>query len=146
MFECVTSEHCCEISNLIHEEVVVEWRSGDGLLQAALKKDKRLLKKLFAFHWERAHTHIKRLCDVSTLCVTHKNKQRQREATCHLGWKSEFICETCFTYIFCFETCIISQTNIQWEWSSNTMRSQREIFIQSFENSYKIQNLSDEVM
>lgn len=50
MFKCVTSEHCCEISNLIHEEVAVEWRSGDGLLQAALKKDKWLLKKLFAFH------------------------------------------------------------------------------------------------
>lgn len=40
MFKCVTSEHCCEISNLIHEEevVVVEWWSENGLLQAALKK------------------------------------------------------------------------------------------------------------
>lgn len=38
MSECVTSEHCCEISNLIHEEVVVEWWSENGLLQAALKK------------------------------------------------------------------------------------------------------------
>ena len=46
MSKCVTSEHCCEISNLIHEEVVVERRSENGLLQAALKKDPRLLKKL----------------------------------------------------------------------------------------------------
>lgn len=39
MSKCVTSEHCCEISNLIHEEVVVGWWSEDGLLQAAFKKE-----------------------------------------------------------------------------------------------------------
>ncbi|KAA8587717.1 hypothetical protein FQN60_016579 [Etheostoma spectabile] len=38
MSKCVTSEHCCGISNLIHEEVVVEWRSQNGLLKAALQK------------------------------------------------------------------------------------------------------------
>lgn len=39
MSKCVTSEHCCEISNLIHEEVVVGWWSEDGLLQATFKKE-----------------------------------------------------------------------------------------------------------
>lgn len=37
MYKCVTSKHCCEISNLIHEE----WRSENGLLQAVFKKKKK---------------------------------------------------------------------------------------------------------
>jgi len=58
MSKCVTSKHGCEISNLIHEEVVVEWRSETGLLQAALEKDPRVLKKLL-LTTKREHTHIK---------------------------------------------------------------------------------------
>lgn len=34
MSKSVTSEHNREISNLIHEEVVVEWRREYGLLKA----------------------------------------------------------------------------------------------------------------
>lgn len=80
MSKCVTSEHCCEISNLIHEEVVVvvERWSGDGLLQAAFRKNPWLLKKLsLAAERERRRTHIEQ---TRTGCIgaTSKTSKRQR--------------------------------------------------------------------
>lgn len=77
MSKCVTSEHCCEISNLIHEEVVVEWRSENGLLQAALKKDPWFLKKLL-LTTKREHTHIsnKHRCDASACDLQKQAKTK----------------------------------------------------------------------
>lgn len=96
MSKCVTSEHCCEISNLIHEEVVVGWWSEDGLLQAALKKNPWLLKKL-SLATKRESTHIsnKHRCDVS-VCDFKKTSTstRQRELMCHLVF-------TVFKCVYC---------------------------------------------
>lgn len=78
MSKCVTSKNCCEISNLIHEEVVVERRSETGLLQAALEKDPRFRKKLLlTTNRERAHISDKHLCDVSECNKTSKDKRKE---------------------------------------------------------------------
>lgn len=61
MYKCVTSEYFCEISNLIHEEVLLERRGEGGLLQAMLKKNPWLLKKLLLATHGRQSVH----CDVS---------------------------------------------------------------------------------
>lgn len=66
MFKCVTYEHCCEISNLIHEEV---WggRCGGGggggvavrgwITASRVQKEPIVALKAFACHLKRARTY-----------------------------------------------------------------------------------------
>lgn len=86
MSKCVTSEHCCEISNLIHEEVVVvvERWSGDGLLQAAFRKNPWLFKKLsLAAKRETAPTYRANMDGM--FLGDFKNKQKdKRKLMCRL--------------------------------------------------------------
>lgn len=63
MSKCVTSERCCEIWNLIHEEAAAALvERGGGLLQAVLKGNPRLLKMPLLATGRRARAYQSGRC------------------------------------------------------------------------------------